>query len=91
MTNQALGNQKSHAQIMILKVMAEKRKNYDLKFKVSAIRYFLLRLLFKGGFYFFFSRNFCGFYSKAASIQENTVSISGETVQKVAGVKILLY
>lgn len=38
MKNQALGNQKSHAQITILKVMPEKRKNYDLKFKLNAIR-----------------------------------------------------
>ena len=38
MKNQALGNQRSHAQSRFLKVMAEKRKNYDLKFKLSAIR-----------------------------------------------------
>ena len=43
-----------------------------------------VRFLFEGGFYFLFLNILCGFYSRAASIQENTVFIKDGCVSPAA-------
>ena len=47
-----------------------------------------MRFLFEGSFYFLFLNILCSFYSRAASIQENTVRVLGTDRKSVMMIRV---